>query len=418
MTENATTPAIDNIHAPVSKRHWLAWLLVALVCGALLLPLLHKSTPMRPMGPGGPGGPGSGASITTEKVQSGAMDIYLDALGTVTPEQTVNVYSQVSGRVLSVNYREGQIVQKGQLLTEIDPRPLAAELQQAMGSLMRDKAALAQAQTNLKRYQDAYAEKAVAQQTVFDEESTVRQDEGTVQNDEGTVEYDKVQLSYCHIVAPISGRIGLRLIDAGNVIFSGSSSTVATITQLNPITTVFSIAEDRIRQVQQQLTFRKEGLSVDIYDRAQTEKIATGKLLTLDNQVDTSTGTVRLRALFNNQNNALFPNQFVNARLQVGRLEAAKIISTVAIQYNGQQAFVYTVQPDNTAKLQKITVLNSEQDKSAIDGLAVGDTVVTSNFDRIQDGGKVTLPSSMAQGKPGGPGAPGAPAPASAGPAR
>ena len=374
------------------KKHWLAWLLVALVCGALCLPLLYKSKSTMP--PGGPGG-APGASITTEKVQSGSMDIYLDALGTVTPLQTVNVYSQVSGRVLSVNYREGQIVQKGQTLAEIDPRPLQAQLQQALGSLARDKASLAQARINLKRYQDAFAEKAVAQQTVFDQEASVAQGEGTVQNDEGSVEYYRVQLSYCHIVAPLTGRIGLRLIDTGNTIFSGSSNTIATITQVNPITTVFSVAEDHIPQVQQQIASRKGGLGVDLYDRAQANKLATGKLLTLDNQVDTSTGTVRLRAVFDNAKGALFPNQFVNARLQVNRLEGAKLISTVAIQYNGQQAFVYTVQPNSTAKMQKITLLNSEQDKSAVDGLNVGDTVITSNFDRLQDGGKVTLPGAM-----------------------
>lgn len=373
------------------KRHWLAWLLVALVCGALCLPLLHKSKSTMP--PGGPGG-APGASITTEKVQSGVMDIYLDALGTVTPIQTVNVYSQVSGRVLSVNYREGQIVQKGQSLVEIDPRPLQAQLQQSLGSLVRDKASLAQARTNLKRYQDAFAENAVAQQTVFDQQATVSQDEGTVQNDEGSVEYYKVQLSYCHIVAPLTGRIGLRLIDTGNVIFSGSSSTIATITQLNPITTVFSVAEDHIPDVQRQVASHKAGLSVIVYDRTQNKELAHGRLLTLDNQVDTSTGTVRLRAIFNNADGVLFPNQFVNARLQVNRLESAKLISTVAIQYNGQQAFVYTVQPDSTAKLQKILLINSEQDKSAVEGLNVGDTVITSNFDRLQDGGKVTLPNA------------------------
>lgn len=388
MTDTTANRSEANPQLHTKKKYWLAWLLVALVCGALCLPLLHKSKSTMP-----PGG-APGASITTEKVQSGVMEIYLDALGTVTPIQTVNVYSQVSGRVLSVNYREGQIVQKGQTLVEIDPRPLQAQLQQSLGSLARDKASLAQARTNLKRYQDAFADNAVAQQTVFDQQATVSQGEGTVQNDEGSVEYYKVQLSYCRIVAPLTGRIGLRLIDTGNVIFSGSSSTIATITQMNPITTVFSVAEDHIPDVQRQVASHKAGLSVDVYDRAQSRKLSHGSLLTLDNQVDTSTGTVRLRALFKNADGVLFPNQFVNARLQVNRLESAKLISTVAIQYNGQQAFVYTVQPDSTAKLQKISLINSEQDKSAVEGLNVGDTVITSNFDRLQDGGKVMLPNA------------------------
>jgi multidrug efflux system membrane fusion protein len=317
------------------------------------------------------------------------MDIYLDALGTVTPLQTVNVYSQVSGSLLSVHYREGQIVRKGDLLVEIDPRPYEAQLKQAQGALARDRATLRQARIDLKRYQDALKENAIAEQTVSDEESTVQQDEGTVQNDEGTVEYDQVELSYCHIASPIAGRIGLRLVDPGNTIFSGSSSTIATITQLNPITVVFSIAEDHLNQLQEKLNKRK-ALEVDLFDRAQTTKLATGKLLTLDNQVDTSTGTVRLRAEFDNSKNQLFPNQFVNAKLVVDTLPQAKLIPTVAVQYNGQQAFVYVVKPDKTVALTKISVLGSEQSKSAIGGLSVGDTVVTSNFDRIQDGSTVT----------------------------
>jgi multidrug efflux system membrane fusion protein len=328
--------------------------------------------------------------VNVAQVETGPMDIYLDALGTVTPLQTVNVYSLVSGKLLSVHYREGQFVQQGDLLAEIDPRPYEAQLKQAQGTLARDRAVLEQAHADLKRYQDALQENAIAAQTVTDEEAAVHQDEGTVQNDEGTVEYDQVQLSYCHITAPISGRIGLRLVDAGNVIFSGSSTTIATITELNPITVVFSIAEDHLTQLQDQLNKRK-ALQVDLFDRAGTTKLISGKLLTLDNQVDTSTGTVRLRAEFDNAKNQLFPNQFVNARLVVDTLPQARLVPTVAIQYNGQQAFVYLVKPDKAVALTKVTVLGSEQSNSAVQGLSAGDTVVTSNFDRIQDGSSVTV---------------------------
>jgi len=392
MAEQAATPAMVTPPTTHRKRHWLAWLVVLVVVGLLLLPLLHKSQ-TKPAG-----GPSmAGTSVTVEQVQQGSMDIFLDALGTVTPLQTVNVYSQASGQVLSVNYREGQIVQKGQSLIEIDPRPIQAQLQQAQGSLVRDRASLDQDRINLKRYQDALAQKAIAQQTVFDQEATVHQVEGTVQNDEGLVAYYKVQLSYCHIVAPITGRIGLRLIDPGNTIFSGSGTTIATITQLNPITAVFAIAEDHMPTVQSQVAAQKAGLRVDLYDRAQASKLATGKLLTFDNQVDTSTGTVRLRAQFDNASGALFPNQFVNARLEVNRLDNAKLISTAAVQYNGQQAFVYAIDKDSKAHLHNITVLNSEGAKSAIDGIDIGERVVTSNFDRIQDGAAVSLPDA----KPG-----------------
>jgi membrane fusion protein, multidrug efflux system len=393
QTAAATSTPANSPETPRKKRHWLAWLLVVIVVGLLLLPLLHKSTaPMR-FGP-----PPSGTSVNVEQVKSGNMDVFLNALGTVTPVATVNVYSQVSGRVLKVYYREGQIVRQGQSLVEIDPQPLQAQLEQAQGSLVRDRATLEQDRINLKRYQDAYAEKAIPQQTVFDQQAAVQQAEGTVRNDEGQMNYYKVQLTYCHIVSPITGRIGLRLIDAGNTIFSGSGSTIATITQINPITAVFSIAEDHLPEVKKQMDLQKAGLRVDLYDRSLTDKIATGKLLTIDNQVDTSTGTVRLRALFINASGALFPNQFVNAQLEVSQLQNAKIVSTPAIQYNGQQAFVYQLDSENKALIHNITVVNTEGAKSAIDGLDVGDRIVTSNFDRIQDGSTVTIAG------PGGPG--------------
>ena len=391
MSEQQAAVQSFPLPARGKKKHWLAWLLVLLVCGALLLPLLHKSKTADTAG--FPGGSAAGTMVTAATVQSGGMDIYLDALGTVTPQATINVYGQVSGRVLSVNYREGQIVTKGQVLAEIDPEPTKAQLRQSMGSLMRDRATLEQAKTNLHRYQEALKEKAVAEQTVFDEQATVRQTEGTVENDEGSVQYYKVQLSYCHIVAPITGRIGLRLIDKGNILFSGSSTTVATITQIDPITVVFSLAEDHVPQLQQRLA-SAGGLKVDVYDRAQAVKLTTGKLLTFDNQIDTTTGTVKLRALFSNTQGKLFPNQFVNARLQVNTLQNGKLIPTSAIQYNGQQAFVYLIKADNTAALTNITVTNSEQSSSAIEGLSVGQNIVTSNFDRLQDGAKVMVPGA------------------------
>lgn len=401
------TATLESKARPHKRKHWLAWTMVLLVCVLLLLPVFYHSKPVQaPTGPPGPGPFGGGSSGSAEvniaKVASGSMDIYLDALGTVTPLNTVNVYSLVNGRVLSVNYREGQMVEKGQLLAEIDPRPYEAQLKQAEGTLKRDQAALEQARVDLGRYQDALKENALAQQTVFDEEQTVKQYEGTVQNDEGAVEYDKVQLSYCRITAPIAGRIGLRLIDPGNTIFSGSSSTIAVITQLNPITVVFSIPEDRVLQVQNRVA-RGETLKVDLYDRAQAAKLSTGTLLTLDNAVDTTTGTVKLRALFDNPAGALFPNQFVNARLRVDTLQNALLIPTVAIQYNGQQAFVYRIKANNIASIQNITLVNSEQSQSAVQGLSAGDTVITSNFDRVEDGAQVSIATarSSAFGAPG-----------------
>jgi multidrug efflux system membrane fusion protein len=379
---------------PAKKRHWLAWTLVLVVCVVLLLPLLHKRPAAEAAAAGGGrggrgGGDGpNGTTVTVAQVHVGQMQIFLDAMGTVTPLTTVNVFSQVSGRVLAVKYQEGQVVTQGQILVEIDPRPAEEQLQQAQAMLARDQAVLQQAQADLKRYEQALEDHAIPEQTVSDQRAAVAQDEGTVANDQANVRYNDVQLGYTHIVAPISGRIGLRLVDAGNTIFSGSGTTIATITQVDPITVVFAVAEDSLPQIQQQLRTGKT-LGVELYDRAQTTKLATGKLMSLDNQVDTTTGTVKLRAVFANPKGDLFANQFVNTRLQVNTLQDVKLIPTVAVQYNGQQAFVYLVQPNQTASLRDITVTHTEGDQAAIDGLNPGDTVVTSNFDRLQDGAKV-----------------------------
>jgi membrane fusion protein, multidrug efflux system len=386
------SPAASTVRHPHKTRHWLAWLLVLAVIGVLLLPLLHKRPATAEAASGGGRGvsfSGNATPVTLAKVTVGDMPIYLDAMGTVTPQTTINVYSQVSGRVLSVNYQEGQLVKQGQILAEIDPRPTEAQLQQAQATLSRDQAALQQARTDLKRYENALDDHAIPEQTVSDQRAIVAQDEGTVANDQAAIRGDEVQLGYTHIVAPISGRIGLRLIDAGNTVFSGSGTTIATITQVDPITVVFAVAEDHLPDVQKQMHTGRT-LTVDLYDRAQVTKIATGKLLSLDNQVDTTTGTVKLRALFSNPQGALFANQFVSTRLQVDTLKNAKLIPTVAVQYNGQQAFVYLAQPNQTAVLRNITVANTEGNQAAIDGLNPGDTVVTSNFDRLQDGAKIT----------------------------
>jgi multidrug efflux system membrane fusion protein len=385
------SPSASTSRHPRKTRHWLAWLIVLAVTGALLLPLLHKrSVAAESAGGGGRGVSFSGDAtpVNLAQVKVGEMPIYLDAMGTVTPQTTINVFSQVSGKVLSVQYQEGQLVKQGQTLVEIDPRPTQAQLEQAQATLTRDQASLQQAQVNLRRYEAALEDHAIAEQTVSDQRSLVAQTEGIVANDQAAVRFNEVQLGFCNIVAPISGRIGLRLVDAGNTVFAGAGTTIATITQVDPITVVFAIAEDQLSDVRQQI-HRGRTLTVDLYDRDQSSKIASGRLLSLDNQVDTTTGTVKLRALFSNPQGTLFANQFVSTRLQVDTLRNAKLIPTLAVQYNGQQAFVYLAQPNQTAVLHDITVINTEGDQAAIDGLNPGDTVVTSNFDRLQDGAKI-----------------------------
>jgi membrane fusion protein, multidrug efflux system len=320
----------------------------------------------------------------------GDIGVYINALGTVTPISTVNIYSQVSGRVVAVHYREGQTVRKGDSLLEIDPRPYEAQLQQAEGLLDRDRGILKQAEIDLARYKEAFAEHAVAKQILDDQEQLVVQDQGTVKYDLGQVENAKVQLSYCYISSPISGRVGLRLVDSGNLVASGTSNPLLVITQLQPITVVFNVSEDHLGEVQSRIR-QHTPLVVDAFDRAAQTKIATGTLLTLDNQIDTSTGTVRFRGEFTNRDLAMFPNQFVNARLLVNSLRGVVLVPSAAIQRNGTQAFVFVVNSNNTISIRDVTEQTTDGNATAVDGLHVGERVALSSFDKLQDGTPVTV---------------------------
>jgi multidrug efflux system membrane fusion protein len=293
------------------------------------------------------------------------------------------------GMVTQVHYQEGQVVRKGQPLIDIDPRPYEAQLLQAEGSLERDTNVLAQATMDLQRYREAWAKNGIPKQTLDDQEKIVLQDQGTVKLDQGNVEYDKVQVAFCHITSPINGRVGLRLVDPGNVVQSSGTTTLAVITQLQPITVIFTVAEDSLEQVQSQLQHGKK-LTVDTYDRAQLKKIASGKLLTFDNQIDTTTGTVKLRALFANKDNSLFPNQFVNTKLLVNTLQGVTLIPTSAIQHNGQTAFVYVIQND-TAQIRNIKPGVAEGGQTAVEGINPGDVVANSSFDKLQNGSKIVV---------------------------
>jgi multidrug efflux system membrane fusion protein len=341
------------------------------------------------------------AAITVGQSTTGNINIYVDALGTVTPVATVTLYSQITGRVIAVYYHEGQLVKKGQALVDIDPRPYEANLLQAEGNLKHDQGVLAQAKMDLARYQAAYARNAIAKQILDDQQQAVVQDEGTVQADQGTVDYDKVQLAYCHIVAPITGRVGLRLVDPGNTVFSGSSSTLVVITQLQPMTVVFGPSEDDIPEIQAALKGNK-ALEVDAFDRADEKMLEAGKLTAYDNQIDTTTGTVKFRATFPNKDLSLFPNQFVNARLLVKTLVNATLIPTVALQHNGTAAFVYLVNTSNkTVGVQSVNVVTSNDTVTAVTGINPGVNIATSGFDRLENGAKVTI-AQPGKGKSGG----------------
>jgi multidrug efflux system membrane fusion protein len=382
------------------RSHTWRWVWIGLAVVLIILVVYHftrTAAPAKsagaPAGGGKTAGNGRGqqgpAAITVDQSKTGNINIYVDALGTVTPTNTVTLYSQITGRVMDVHYREGQIVRKGDPLVEIDPRPYQATLTQAQGTLQHDEAVLAEARIDLARYQAAFAKNAIARQQLEDQEQTVKQDEGTVKADQGTVAYDEVQLAYCHIVAPISGRVGLRLVDPGNTVFSGSSSTLVVITQLQPITVVFNVSEDNLPQIQSQLHGRKP-LNVDAFDRSNDKQLDSGKLGSFNNQIDTTTGTVKFRADFANQTLQLFPNQFVNARLLVSTLQNTTLIPSAAVQHNGTASFVYVVKPgannQSTVAVQPITVVTNDDKSTAVQGIGPGVTLATSGFDRLENG--------------------------------
>jgi multidrug efflux system membrane fusion protein len=325
----------------------------------------------------------AGISITTTTAQKGEIGVYLDAIGTVTPVYTSAITAQVTGIIVGVHYTEGQRVAKGDSLIDIDARPFRATLLQAQGALERDQNLLAQAQMDLERYTEAWAHNAIAKQILDDQEKLVLQDKGQVKNDEGTVQFDQVQLDFCHITAPIAGRVGLRLVDPGNVVQSAGTTTLAVITQLEPITVIFTIPEDSLDAVQDRLRAHAK-LPVDAFDRTALKKIASGQLLTLDNQIDTTPGTVKGRGLFANTDDLLFPNQFVNTRLLVNTLQGVTLLPSSAIQQNGQASFVYVIQ-DNVAHMRSIKAGVTNAGITQVDGINPGDVVANSSFDKLQD---------------------------------
>lgn len=339
--------------------------------------------------------------VTTVTSRKGDIGIYVNGLGIVTPLYTVAVNSRVDGQITQVHYHEGQSVKEGDPLLDIDPGPFQASLLQAKGQLARDQAQLENAKIDLDRYKEAYASNAIPEQQLATQGATVHQDEGTVELDEGVVSNAQVQLSYTHITAPISGRVGLRLVDPGNVVHSANSNALVVITEQQPITVIFTLAEDYLGQIQKQLQQGKT-MVVDAYDRTQEKKLATGTLETIDNQIDTTTGTVKLRAIFTNEDSALFPNQFVNARLLVDTLHDATLVPNQAIQRDAQGAFVYLLKPDQTIATNPVVVKVTDANTSAVDGLEPDTVLVGDNFNKLTDGTKITVRKPGSGGRAGG----------------
>jgi multidrug efflux system membrane fusion protein len=337
----------------------------------------------------------TGTPITIATARKGNIGVYLEAIGTVTPVFTDSITSQVNGQVVDVYFKEGQLVKKGDPLIDIDSRAYRATLLQAQGILERDRNVLDQAQLDLVRYKAALARNAIAEQIEADQEKLVLQDQGTVKNDEGTVQYDQVQVDYCHITAPISGRVGLRLVDPGNVVQASGTLTLAIITQVQPITVVFTIPEDSLGPVETRLG-KHATLSVDVFDRTAQTKIATGPLIAIDNQIDTTTGTVKGRAQFDNKNNLMFPNEFVNTRLLVNTLQGVTLAPSSAIQQNGSSSFVYVIQ-GSYAHLRSVKTGVTDAGNTQVDGINPGDVVANSGFDKLQDNAKVAVDNGSSQ---------------------
>lgn len=377
--------------APWYRQRWILWsgLLLLLLLVAICIWVIHKNDVKAAAAKHAQAAVKPSVSTTIATATKGTIGIYLDAIGTVTPVYTASITAQASGVLTAVHYSEGQSIQKGDALIEIDPRSYQAQLMQAEGALERDTGVLAQAQMDLDRYRAAWAGNGIPKQLLEDQEKMVLQVKGTVRNDQGTVNYDQVQLSYCHISAPIGGRVGLRLVDPGNVVQASAATVLAVITQVQPITVIFTMPEDSLGQVQARMR-QVHTLPVDAWDRAQTAKLASGKLQSIDNQIDTTTGTVKLRATFDNKNGALFPNQFVNTRLLVNTLDRVTLVPTNAVQHNGQVAFLYVV-TNGTASVRTITTGVADGGMISVTGINPGEVVATSSFDKLQAGSKVVV---------------------------
>jgi len=380
------------------RRHWWFWMLLAGLAGVGGITYwTHADEPAKNSSARAQ----QAAPVVAAPARQGDIGIYLTGLGTVTPLYTVTVKSRVDGQLMKVLFQEGQVVKEGALLAEIDSRPYEAALTQAEGQIARDRALLENAKLDLKRYQVLVKQDSIQKQQLDTQESLVHQLEGTVKLDQGQLDNAKVQVVYAHITSPISGRIGLRLVDPGNMIHATDTNGMAVITQEQPIAVVFPIPEDNVPSVVKKLK-AGEKLAVEAYDREQQRKLATGNLETIDNQIDPTTGTVRLKAIFPNKDNELFPNQFVNARLLLDTRRGTTIVSTAAVQRSPQGTFVYVVNADMTVTMRKVKLGPSEGDDVSIEeGLSPGERVVLEGAERLRDGSRVQadVPSTESSGK-------------------
>jgi len=376
-------------------RRWWLWLLIMVVLALAAYYFWPKGTGAKVAGTpsraaGGMRGP-LVTPVVAVKARKGDIAVYFDGLGTVTSLYTVSVRSRVDGQLMKILYQEGKIVHQGERLLEIDARPFEAQLTQFEGLLQRDQALLDNARVDLARYETLVKQNAAPEQQLATQQALVEEYAGAVKNDQGQIQAAKLNITYCHIDAPITGSLGLRLVDPGNIVHASDSNGLLVITQVQPISVIFTIAEDRLPTVLQKLRAGQR-LEVDAYDHEMKNKIAQGWLATVDNQIDPTTGTVRLRATFDNRDNALFPNQFVNARLLVEEKPGVTLVPNAVIQRGSQSTYIYAVKPDSSVTVRQITVGTTEGDDTEVtSGVSPGDVLVMTGVDKLQEGSKVTV---------------------------
>lgn len=399
MDEHTPTPNSSPDHRlpseprdaqPKKKRPWL-WLIVLVLIAVVLYGALYRGKKNGAAAArrafGGP------VTLSTVKATRGNIGVYINAIGTVTALHTVAITSQVTGVITAIHYHQGQFVHKGQPLIDIDPAQYKAQVMQAEGTLERDQGILAEDKMNLARYKNAWAQNAIPLQTYEDQQKKVAQDRGTVKYDEGVLKYDRVQLGYCHIVAPMSGRVGLRLVDPGNLVTANSSTPLVILTTMNPITVVATISENDLGEVLARPN-HGVGLPLEVWNRNDNHKIGVGKVTSFNNEIDTTTGTIKLRATLNNSKGELYPNQFVNTRLLVKTLKNQTLVPDSAIQHNGQNAFVYLIR--KTAKglhavMHSVTTGVSNNGLTAVKGIQPGDELADSSFEKLRNGSAVRI---------------------------